>query len=57
MKKLLFIMSIFISINLSLLAASGFEGIINIPDINNATYNNGSLGTITLSFNIVEKTN
>ena len=33
------------------------EGIINIPDINNATYNNGSLGTITLSFNIVEKTN
>ena len=31
MKKLLFIMSIFISINLSLLAASGFEGIINIP--------------------------
>lgn len=33
------------------------EGIINIPAINNATYNNGSLGTITLSFNIVEKTN
>ncbi|MEI0700810.1 hypothetical protein [Brachyspira intermedia] len=31
MKKLLFIISIFISINLSLLAASGFEGIINIP--------------------------
>ena len=31
MKKLLLIISIFISINLSLLAASGFEGIINIP--------------------------
>ncbi|CRF33240.1 hypothetical protein BRSU_1317 [Brachyspira suanatina] len=31
MKKLLLFISIFISINLSLLAASGFEGIINIP--------------------------
>ncbi len=31
MKKLLLIISIFISINLSLLAASGFEAIINIP--------------------------
>ncbi len=31
MKKLLLIISIFISINLSLLAASGFEGIINVP--------------------------
>ncbi|MEI0485098.1 hypothetical protein [Brachyspira intermedia] len=30
-KLLLLIISIFISINLSLLAASGFEGIINIP--------------------------
>ncbi len=33
------------------------EGIINIQAINNAIPNNGSLGTITLSFNIVEKTN
>lgn len=34
------------------------DGVINIQAINNATFNNDDgLGTITLSFNIVEKTN